>query len=67
MIDLRPLRRSAAKRLRRIADGLEPPGQLTRNPGRMPLIRLGGRWWSRDDLVPALTTEDAETDVQLLP
>jgi hypothetical protein len=46
-----PLRRTAATRLRGLADRLDP---LRRNfPGRpsAPLIRFGGRWWHRDEIV----------------
>jgi hypothetical protein len=39
--------RRVAGRLRRLADWLEPP-PAQRPPA--PLIRLGGRWWRRDEI-----------------
>jgi hypothetical protein len=41
------MRDTLAARLRRLADRLEPPAPR-RSPA--PLVRLGGRWWRRDEL-----------------
>jgi hypothetical protein len=46
------LRIIAASRLRAWADRLEPPPVPVRaQPVGAPLVRLGRRWWSRDELV----------------
>jgi hypothetical protein len=50
------LKRSAASRLRGLADRLEPSRLPTKSPA--PLIRLAGRWWRRDELIPDATAED---------
>jgi hypothetical protein len=50
------LKRSAASRLRGLADRLEPPRLPVRPPA--PLIRLAGRWWRRDELIAEATADD---------
>jgi hypothetical protein len=50
------LKRSAATRLRGLADRLEPPPLPMRRPA--PLIRLAGRWWRRDELIADATADD---------
>jgi hypothetical protein len=55
-----PLRRSAASWLRDLADRLAPtprPPAPTR-PTVAPLVRRGGRWWYRDELVPLPTLQE---------
>jgi len=47
-----PLRRSAAWRLRRLADRMDPRPRTRRlPPSAAPLVRFGGRWWPRDALL----------------
>jgi len=47
-----PLRRSAAWRLRRLADRMDPRPRTRRlPPSAAPLVRFGGRWWPRDTLL----------------
>jgi hypothetical protein len=49
-----PMRRSAASRLRALADRLDPRQQdVTEEPDRAsaPLVRFGGRWWQRDEIL----------------
>ncbi|HKG65193.1 MAG TPA: hypothetical protein VKB28_14065 [Solirubrobacteraceae bacterium] len=62
------VRKAAAARLRGLADRLSP---LASRPSRRtpaPLIRLGGRWWYRGELVvPAASPEEVAPDVQLRP
>jgi hypothetical protein len=41
------MRDTLAARLRQLANRLEPPAP--RRPPA-PLVRLGGRWWRRDEL-----------------
>ena len=41
------MRDTLAQRLRRVADRLDPVPS-PRSPA--PLVRLGGRWWRRDQL-----------------
>jgi hypothetical protein len=51
-----------------MADRLEPPRRPIRQPGGAPLVRLGGRWWRREDLEPLPSDDGAASgDVQLLP
>jgi hypothetical protein len=61
-----PLRAAVASRLRDIADGLEPPERADAGHSRAMLIRLGGRWWYRDEIVSPMA-EETKPDVQLLP
>jgi hypothetical protein len=61
------LRESAASRLRGLADRIEPPRPQSERRSPAMLIRLGGRWWTRDDIVSAQTPEEPPADVQLLP
>jgi hypothetical protein len=44
------MRRSAASRLRRVAERLEPRRQRQGEQSPAPLVRLGGRWWRLDDI-----------------
>jgi hypothetical protein len=46
-----PFRKTAASRLRTLADWFEPRRVVPRRPQAAPLVRLGGRWWQRDELV----------------
>ena len=48
-----PLRRSAAWRLRRLADRMDPRPHQAQPlpPSAAPLVRFGGRWWPRDTLL----------------
>jgi hypothetical protein len=46
-----PLRRTAASRLRHLADRLDPLRQTIGGRPSAPLIRFGGRWWHRDEIV----------------
>jgi hypothetical protein len=47
----RPMRETTAERLRSLADRLAPRApRAPRRPGRAPLVRLGGRWWGRDEI-----------------
>jgi hypothetical protein len=71
-----PLRRSAASRLRALADRVErqqastadrpsaPPGE-PRRPFA-PLVRLGGRWWYRGEILDLSSPAEPSPDVQLL-
>jgi hypothetical protein len=61
MRNLPLLRRSAAARLRDLAERLEPrPERPDRSPA--PLVRLDGRWWYRDEIVaPSAAVEPSET------
>jgi hypothetical protein len=71
-----PLRRSAASRLRGLADRVErspaptadPPPPRPPDPGRRlaPLVRLGGRWWYRGEILDPSPAEPPSADVQLL-
>jgi hypothetical protein len=46
-----PLRTAAASRLRAWANRLEPPRRVDRvQPPTAPLVRLGGRWWPREEI-----------------
>jgi hypothetical protein len=46
-----PLRTTAAARLRAWADQLEPSRVPIRlQPPAAPLVRMGGRWWAREEL-----------------
>jgi hypothetical protein len=51
MPKLPPLRRSTASRLRDLADRLDPRRQTLAARSSAPLVRLGGRWWHRDEIV----------------
>jgi hypothetical protein len=53
MEKLPELRQQAASRLRGLADRLEPPKHYDMRASRAIAIRLGGRWWSRDELTSA--------------
>ena len=55
------LRRSAASRLRRMADRLDlrRPGAIPRSPA--PLIRLHGQWWTLDELARGGDAVEGET------
>ena len=45
------LRTTAASRLRAWADQLEAPRTPVRlQPPAAPLVRLGGRWWAREEI-----------------
>jgi len=46
-----PMRKAAASRLRSIADRVDPRLVARVQPPAAPLVRIGGRWWSRDALV----------------
>jgi hypothetical protein len=46
-----PVRRSAALRLRAVADRLDPRDEAIVEQLVAPLVRLGGRWWHRDEIV----------------
>jgi hypothetical protein len=67
-----PLRRSAASRLRALADRVEqspaPTTDPPPDPGRplAPLVRLGGRWWYRGEILDPSPAEPPSADVQLL-
>jgi hypothetical protein len=45
------LRKAAASRLRSLADRVEPRLVARVRPSAAPLVRIGGRWWSRAALV----------------
>jgi hypothetical protein len=45
-------RPAVAGRLRRLANRLDRRSVLAPKPGPAPLVRIGGRWWQRDDLAP---------------
>jgi len=51
MRKLPPMRRSAASRLRGLAERLEPRRQRLGGRSPAPLVRLDGRWWNRDEIV----------------
>jgi hypothetical protein len=51
------MRRAAASTLRSLADRFDAGRQTRTRPSVAPLIRLGGRWWGRDELVGAQTAE----------
>ena len=66
------MRGATARRLRRFADRLAPqrPLELRRAPA--PLVRMGGRWWSRDELAytwaaPPDAVSDGPPDTLLVP
>jgi hypothetical protein len=63
-----PVRSAAAASLRALADRLAP---LAKRPARRspaPLIRLGGCWWHRAELVvPPASPEEVAPDGQLRP
>jgi hypothetical protein len=68
MSELRPVRSVAATQLRALADRLAPLSSGPAPRSSAPLIRLGGCWWYRGDLVgPALSPEEVAADVQLRP
>jgi hypothetical protein len=68
MSELRPVRNLAAAHLRTLADRLAPLATRPAPRSAAPLIRLGGRWWYRGDLVgPVVRSEEAAADVQLRP
>jgi hypothetical protein len=52
MAGLPPFRRSAASSLRLLANRLEPVRRCLPARPLAPLVRVGGRWWYRDDLQP---------------
>jgi hypothetical protein len=51
MPKLPPLRRTTASRLRDLADRLDQRRQTLAARSTAPLVRLGGRWWHRDEIV----------------
>jgi hypothetical protein len=59
-----PVRRSAASRLRALADRLDPRQQDVTEPERptAPLVRVGGRWWQRDEILGPPAAAPAPTD-----
>jgi hypothetical protein len=59
-----PMRRSAASRLRALADRLDPRQQDVTEPERpsAPLVRFGGRWWPRDEILGPPADAQAPTD-----
>jgi hypothetical protein len=68
MSELRRARGVAATHLRALADRLAPIAARPAPRSSAPLIRFGGRWWYRGELVgPALSPEEAAADVQLRP
>jgi len=44
------MRKTAASRLRAWADQLEPRVIMRIRPPSAPLVRVGGRWWPRDEV-----------------
>jgi hypothetical protein len=46
-----PLRSATAARLRSLADRFDRPLPVRTRPAAAPLVRVGGRWWARDELV----------------
>jgi len=66
MSELRPVRALAATHLRALADRLAPLASRPAPRSSAPLVRFGGRWWYRNDLVGAtLNGEEVAADVQL--
>jgi hypothetical protein len=64
MAKLPPLRRSAASRLRDLAHRLDPGRQTIAARSSAPLIRIGGRWWYRDEIAPALPQSSVAPDAR---
>jgi hypothetical protein len=70
------LRHSAASRLRALADRVERPQAPTADrpsappvePRRpfAPLVRLGGQWWYRGEILDPSSPAEPSPDVQLL-
>jgi hypothetical protein len=56
MAKLPPLRRSAASRLRVVADRLDPRRQTLAAGSSAPLVRYAGRWWYRDEIVDSASS-----------
>jgi hypothetical protein len=48
--------------LRATADRLEPPRRPITQPGFAPLVRIGGRWWRREELQPLAIVESVVRD-----
>jgi hypothetical protein len=46
-----PLRSATAARLRSLADRFERPLPVRTQPSAAPLVRFGGRWWARDEII----------------
>jgi hypothetical protein len=65
MADSPPLRRSAASQLRFLADRLDPRQQIVARRPHGPLVRYGGRWWHRDELVGPLASDEPPEEVDL--
>jgi hypothetical protein len=62
------MRAGAAARLRSLADRLAPRASPPPKPSSpAPLIRLGGRWWQRGEIVLPETGAEALDDVHLRP
>jgi hypothetical protein len=60
------MRRSAAERLRALADRLDPRQQdVTEERPSAPLIRLGGVWWQRDEILGPPPEAHAPIDERL--
>jgi hypothetical protein len=56
-IPIPPFRRTAASKLRSLADWFEPMRTLGPPASAAPLVRFGGRWWQRDELIGEQQTD----------
>jgi hypothetical protein len=63
MVRQPPIRRSAASRLRFLADRLDPRQRAVDGRPSAPLVRFGGRWWHRDELVTPEAAVEPPLDV----
>ena len=61
-----PLRSACAARLRSLAERLAPAPSWARRP-LAPLVRVAGRWWYRNEIVPLELAEDLPQDAHLHP
>jgi len=52
------LRKATATRLRSLADRFDPRLVVRDQPAAAPLVRIGGRWWRRDELVDGTPPRD---------
>jgi hypothetical protein len=48
-----PVRKAVASKLRSLANQLESRPRVPRRCSAAPLVRLGGRWWQRDEIAGA--------------
>jgi hypothetical protein len=56
------LRKSTATKLRSLAERFEPSRGSRPRGSKAPLVRIGGRWWKREELFGEVAAADAEAE-----